>query len=300
MATIDRTGIVSFCDAGLLVWEEGISDARNAGGWEAAQAWERQFKRDVFARIVQTLNRLGWKVTVGTYIFTGNNARYCLKGDLQADLLLQGRHIELKFFQNVIAPDRPDHDGRYQRDQERHMPYLMRLEMERTRRRVRDYLCNVFSGYEFAPRTPKLGPDGVTAVEYAANSRRSSGHYVPELDRARICMESNARSADGGTIEHGAKVWALDHKGRVITGTAYYNLNDNWHIVTGRYGLERCHAGMIFTHQPENLRAKRNGELRRRRLDKELSQAIAATKFERAAVLRDISKLADNKALTHG
>ena len=35
------------------------------------------------------------------------------------------------------------------------MPYLLRLEMERTRRRIRDYLCAVFSGYRFDPKDPE-------------------------------------------------------------------------------------------------------------------------------------------------
>ncbi|AZD65984.1 hypothetical protein SAMN04489802_4410 [Pseudomonas chlororaphis] len=37
----------------------------------------------------------------------------------------------------------------YQSDKEKHIPYLMRQEMEHTRRRIRTYLCNVFSGYYF-------------------------------------------------------------------------------------------------------------------------------------------------------
>ena len=64
MAQINRTGQVSFGDASLSIWEEGISEARKAGGWEGAQAWERKFKRQVFARIVQTLNRLGWTLAI--------------------------------------------------------------------------------------------------------------------------------------------------------------------------------------------------------------------------------------------
>ena len=285
---IDRTGRVVFHDAALAIWEDGLGDARAAGGWEAAERWERQFKRDVFARIVQTLRRIGWSVGPGEHIFTGNNARYCRKGELKAELRLHGRHIELQFFQNVNAPDRPDHDGRYKRNQERHMPYLMRIEMERARRRIRDYLLNVFTGYVFDPPAPKIGHHGLTAAEYAAHSRRTSGHYRPALDRAEYGMTCNTQAVDGGNIEHGAKVWALDHKGRIITGTAYYSLNNNWDIVTGRYGLEHCHTGKIFTRQPENLRTKRNGKLRRSRLEKELSNAVAAMKFERAAVLRDI------------
>ncbi|MGN6234958.1 UvrB/UvrC motif-containing protein [Dyella sp.] len=286
MTTIDRTGTVHFHDASLAVWEEGISDARSAGGWEGAQAWELQFKRDVFARIVQTLNRLGWQVTVGTHIFTGNNARYCRKGNLQADLTICGRHIELKFFQDVNAPDRPDHGGRYQLDKERHMPYLLRLEMERTRRRVRDYLCNVFSGYTFKAGEPQRG-SGATAMECIAASYASSWHFKGDLSSYKIDPR-NRQSADGLTINHGARVWFFDRKGRVASGTAYYNINNMWWVVTGRYDYTNLSNFELFCALPDHPRVKRNTGLRRKRLEKELQRATDAMKFERAAVLRDI------------
>lgn len=282
---IDRTGKIHFGDASLSIWEEGIPR-----DWDAARAWERAFKRQVFARIVQTLNRLGWITTVGTHIFTGESARYCRKGDLHADLLLQGRHIELKMFQNVNAPERPDHDGRYQFNQERHMPYVLRLEMERTRRRIRDYLLAVFTGYTFEPPAPKMGPDGVTALEAAARARRESGHYVSALDHASISAYYN-RSRDGvelGHEHHGARVFAKDWHGRIITGLAFYSLNSQWQIVTGRYDMTSVGASDIWVTSPGDLRVKRNADRRRKRLEQELARAVKAMNFERAAVLRDI------------
>ena len=49
---IERTGTVSFYDASLNVWEspEGM----------VLGAWENEFKKAVFLRIVQQLNRMGW------------------------------------------------------------------------------------------------------------------------------------------------------------------------------------------------------------------------------------------------
>ncbi len=78
--------------------------------------------------------------------------RWCSKGDLKADLKVSGRSITFEMFQNVNAPDRPDHGGRHQSNKEFHMPYVMRLEMERTHRKIRDYLCAVFTDYKFTPR----------------------------------------------------------------------------------------------------------------------------------------------------
>lgn len=298
---IDRAGVVSFGDASINIWEEDISAARAAGGYAGEKAWERQFKRDVFARIVQTLNRLGWTVTMPAIDphdvkhYGGNVARwsaerrrFCTKGDLKADLEISGRTISLKMFQNVNAPDRPDHDGRYQNDLEGHMPYLLRLEMERSRRRIRDYLCNVFTGYVFKEPNPKLGFDGVTALEYAAHSRRTSGHYVPALDRATISNRGDDKSADGYQLENGTPVYAIGRDGRVISGVAFYSLNGNWQIVAGRYDLTYVWHNQVYVKSPGNVRLKRNADRRRKRLEAELATAVKAMKFERAAQLRDI------------
>ena len=301
MPTIPRTGTVSFGDASLSIWEEGISAARQAGGHKAVNAWERQFKRQVFARIVQLLRRLGWTVSVpaidphAVKHYGGNVARWsaerrriCTKGDLKGELETSGRTIKFQMWQSINCPTRPDHDGRYESNKEAVMPYVLRLEMERTRRRIRDYLCGVMEGYEFKAQDPKLGFNGVTAMEYAAHSRRTSGHYVPELDRARICSSSYEFSADGHKLENGTRVYAQTWRGRMVTGVAFYDLNGTWQIVTGRYGLERAYHNQIWVENPGNLRARRDTGQRRKRLEGLLASATKAMDFERAVVLRDL------------
>lgn len=285
MSTINRSGKVSFHDASLHVWEEP--------GGQVQPQWEAQFKKDVFLRVVQQLNRLGWTCTVPQDMLTQYSLafarmhRYCRKGDLQAELGVGGRHIELKMWQDVANVTHRS-GGKYEFDKEQKMPYLLRLEMERTRRRIRDYLCGVFSDYSFTPPKPTMGLSGVTAMEYAAHSRRTSGHYVAELDRARICNGGYDKSADGHQLENGVQVYAQDRRGRIITGIAFYDLNGNWQVVTGRYGMNCVWYKQVWISSPGNLRVKRNADIRRKRLEGELSKAVVAMNFERAATLRDI------------
>lgn len=292
---INRTGRVVFHDASLHVWEESLMDARDAGGWNAAQEWERQFKHDVFKRIVQMLRRLGWTVEPNTYIFTGNNNRFARKGDLKADLKLCGRHIEFDMFQNVNAPTRPDHGGRYEFNQEALMPYLMRIEMERTRRRIRDYLCNVFTGYEFEAdtRDRRTKPLELTALESIAQHYAESSHFTGDWEayRKRLggSLDYNRKSADGTLLEHGQRVWFADRKGRILQGAAYYNIGNMWWVVTGKYDYQNIADFELYASEPENLRIKRNAGLRRKRLERELAKAVERMDFERAAVLRDIA-----------
>lgn len=291
---IDRTGVISFHDASLAVWEEGISDARDAGGWTGAKAWERQFKRDVFARIVQTLNRLGWTVSpwsdADKYKAIALNHRTCSKGDLQAELSVSGRHIEFKMWQDVQNVESRN-GGKYDFNNERRMTYLQRLEMERTRRRIRDYLCNVFTGYVFEPPKAQIALCGITAAEAAARDRRESGHYVAALDHATINNYGN-RSRDGVDLtheHHGARAFAKDSRtGRIVTGQIFYSLNSQWQLVAGRYDLTYVSASDIWVNNPGGLRIKRNADRRRKRLEQELQKAITVMNFERATVLRDI------------
>lgn len=298
---INRAGTITFGDATLSLYEEGISAARAAGGYAAEKAWCRQFKREVFARILQTLNRLGWACSMPQISehdvkhYGGNVARWsteskrlCQKGDLYADLDVSGRCIGLKFFQSVNAPDRPDNGGRYQGDKEKHMPYVMRLEMERARRRIRDYLLNVFTGYVFTPSAPKIGINGATALEYAKHSQRSSGHYVERLGRASFNSPDNGFTRDGIAIENGAKVYAITSAGRVVFGSAYYSLNGCWMVVTGTHDIEWAYHRELFAACPGDPRVKRNAGLRRLKLESEMAKAIKAMNFERAAVLRNI------------
>lgn len=299
---IERAGCVNFGDASISIVEEGLANARAGGGFDAAKLWESQFKRDVFTRIVQTLNRIGWACTMPEISphdvkhYGGNVARWsaerkrlCTKGDLKADLEISGRSISLKMFQNVNAPDRPDHDGRYQSDLEGHMPYLLRLEMERTRRRIRDYLINVFAGYTLGTTSSSFycKPLSRTAMESIQDHYAKSCHFKGDMAKYKIA-DCNRGSGDGTMLDHGQRVYFFDWHGRLCAGTALYNINNMWWVATGKYDYTNKASFELFARCPENPRLKRNADRRRKRIEKELQKAIAAMNFERAAVLRDV------------
>lgn len=293
---IARKGTVHFHDASLAVWEEGMHPGMT---WEQREAWEREFKRDVFARIVQTLNRLGWNVGPQHYIFTRNNARFCQKGDLKGDLLVSGRHIEFKMFQSVNCPTRPDHEGRYESGKEACMPYLVRLEMQRTRNRIRDYLCNVFEGYAFVPpniKSPNPDPlayfnstwDG--PYERARGTHRFTRGADGWPDESAVGQRART-DRDGAVMNHGDVRWTRDAKGRLLRGRVYGGINEMWMLVygPGERDSTHQHARRFFTYRPGETPFKEVSEpMRRARLTNELDKAVKAMAFERAAVLRDV------------
>lgn len=290
--TIDREGVVSFGDASLSVWEESIPSPSGPGDFKARDAWELAFKRQVFARVVQALNRLGWTVAKppikphDVKHYGGRVARLaserhrdCSKGDLRGELKISGRTIKFEMWQGVNTPTRPDHGGRYESDKEACMPYVLHLEMERTRRRIRDYLCSVFSGYEFNPlnRSHEHKPLRITAMDrITANGK---GPLEPSV--------YDSKSADGQRLHNGVRVFFFDYHGRIAAGTAYCD-GSMWDIVTGRWDWARKCNNELYVALPENPRKKRNERQRRKRLEGLLANAVKAMDFDRAKVLKGI------------
>lgn len=309
---IAREGSIRFHDASLFVSEEGIAAARAAGGHKAVDAWELKFKREVFARIIQTLNRLGWTCTMpaikehdvkhyGGVIArrSAERERFCTKGDLKGDLRICGRSIEFKMFQSVNCPTRPDHEGRYESNKEACMPYVLRLEMQRTRNRIRDYLCNVFDGYAFTP--PRISSPNPDPLAYFNDSwdgeyeKKRGGHRFKRgadgwPDHSEV-KERARTDGDGAQMNHGDVRWTRDHKGRLLRGRIYGGINEQWMIVygPGHRDYAQVYHTALFTYRPGQTPAKHVPErLRGDRLKNELDKAVKEMRFERAAVLRDI------------
>jgi len=292
---IAREGRVSFGDASLSVWEEGIPSE-----WDAKVKWERKFKREVFIRIVQTLNRLGWTCAVPEQYVKqysksfAEDRRECSKGDLKGWLDLSGRSIDFEMWQGVNTPTRPDHGGRYESDKEGCMPYMLRLEMERTRRRIRDYLCAVFTDYTFEPKKRSIyrKPLEQTAWEIIQQHYAESWHFkgvdFEGYKAKNFGLPGNLKSADGVELTHGQRVWTTDWHGRWVEGIAYYNINNMWWVLLGRYDYTNKACFDLHTNPPANLRVKKNDRQRRKRLEGLLAEAVKAMDFDRAKVLKKV------------
>lgn len=295
---IERAGSVVFHDAALYVWEEGIPRE-----WDAARAWERQFKRDVFARIVQTLNRLGWTCIIPPKMIEqygksfAEDYRYCRKGDMQGEISLSGRSIKFEMWQDVQNVENRN-GGKYDFDKEDRMTYVQRLEMERTRRRIRDYLCNVFTGYEFEP--PKIAspnPDPLAYFNDSWDSEYEKKRGVHRFKRGSDGWPSehevnswNRKDKDGTPLNHGDVRWMRDRKGRAIRGRVYGGINGMWLFVYGPGERDHTHesAGSFFTYRlGETPRKLFDPRERRKRIERDLAIAVKEMRFERAAKLRD-------------
>lgn len=300
---IDRTGAIRFHDASLQIWEDSIPSANSTDGFKQRDEWERTFKHQVFKRIVQKLNRLGW--SVGTwdkaeqYKCISNARRSCRKGGLEAELSVSGRCIEFNMWQNV-TPSENRNGGRYDFDKEKRMPYLLRLEMERTRCQIRDYLCNVFTGYTFSqPKVRSPNPDPLAYFNDSWDGEYEKRKGLHRFERGPNGWPSDKElgswsrtDKDGVDLNHGDLRWCRDHKGRLIRGRVYGGINGMWMMVygPGQWDYTQQCADSFFTYRPDETPYKEaiDKGKQRKRLERELTTSVAQMNFKRAQVLKGI------------
>jgi hypothetical protein len=295
------TGSIRFGDASIHI----NAEANLGRGYNPErEAWEVKYKRDVFKRIVQQLNRLGWTCAIPEeYIKNyqmsfARNYRECRKGDVHGKLEIIGQQIKFEMWQNVNVPksEREDGRGQFLYNKEKYAPYPLLLEMKRTRNRIRKYLENVCS-FKFEPKKPsqmEVGPNQLTAYEFIKARWEDCWHYKPELGRRDgEEYEWNSKSADNGSLHHDMPVWFYDRKGRLNKGTAYYNINNMWWVISGKYGCRNLCCRDLYIDLPNDPRVKNNADKRARAINNELGQAISAENYERAIVLRDLKRKDD-------
>ena len=292
-----RTGTISFNDASLSIWEEPGRAVMVNDGWKSA------FKKDVFARIIQQLNRMGWNCEVPAEMVEryslsfARNYRSCRKGDLHGELSLSGRHIEFAMWQELHNVSNRN-GGRYDFDKEQRMPYLLRLQMQITRCRLRDYLVNVFDGYVFTTeRVSSPNPDPLAYFNARWDGEYEKRRGTHRFERGpdgwpseRELSSWDRKDADGRPLSHGQVRWVRDHQGRLRRGRVYGGINGMWMLVYGPGRRDHTHesARNFFTYVTDMPRKKVSEYQRRKRLQAELDLAVRAMNFERAAVLRDV------------
>lgn len=294
---IARSAEIVITDAAFSIWEDGLS-----GSPAEREAWKRKFRDQVFKRITQKLRSIGWTVEIPqpdphsikhygrkVAIWSALRHRNCQKGDLYGELKQSGRTIEFEMWQGINTPTRPDHGGRYESNKEDVAPFLLRMEMFRTRNAICQYLCSVFADYKCVDkRSPK--PLQLTAAQQIQSRYDECCHIKGDIEKylESTKREYSYKSADGQHITHGQRVWTTDSRGRWMTGIAHASINSMWLVVTGKYDFCYKSSGEIHTAPPPNLRTKKNDRQRTQALHKQLAEAVHLMNYERAAIIRDV------------
>ncbi len=275
-----NNGKIVFHDSSISVWEENVD--------------ETSMTNDVLAPLIRTMRKLGWSVRADKkvkkhYRTLSKKHRYCRKGDLEAKIRLCGRHLEIKFFQN-IANVTNRHGGEYDFDILERMPYLLRLQTKLTLSKLAHHLHDSH-GYLIVKKSPghrDIGPQGITAREFIQINYAESRNLDIATGYPKGADSSyNNKSAEGQTVTHGATVWIKERKQRRwMRGTAYYHINNMWWVVTSPYDIRNVASFDIHLQRPNNLRKQQDHKIHRAKLEKQLLNAIAHMDFERASHLK--------------
>lgn len=277
---------INLNDTSIGIWQDNASDPT--------------FRAEIFGPLIRSMRVRGW--TIGAdpavrYPSLRPTHRLGKRGDLRAEIRCSGRVVKIKLWSEA-APSENRNGPRYGFNQRKGAPYLDRLRFDLETRRILAWLRDRAEITEKRPpRAGTIAPGAMTAMDFIAEDYRTSWHADKELGRPVAKYDDNRTSRDGDLIEHGQKVWFTDCKGRICCGTAYYNINNMWWIVSGEWSLSNKGTDEIYTRRPANLRKKLNERARRRRLEAELALAIRSMNFLHAETLR---KILFGQELTYG
>lgn len=274
---IKFTGKMSFGDASMCI----RVDRPSLKNWSDEQAhWNSQLHIQVFNKVLTELSILGYSIKQQTNIFTSPDHKYCRKGDLRLDVEVENGCVVFHFYQNVNAPNRPDHGGRYEHNQQKLMPYLMLLEMKRTRNRIKKLFMESY-GFTFEEdfkrrnRFEIVGPEGLTALEWIQEDYKADGITLEKLEASAhgYTSEYNNQSADKKRLVQEQQVWFYDRKNRLNVGKVYYRSNSMWWVVTGKYGYSIESSHSLYVEKPHDVRIKANLKTRRNTLSQVIFEA---------------------------
>lgn len=273
MGETPRSIEVRLHDTTIGIWQDDANDPT--------------FRAEIFGPLIRMLRDHGWVVgsdpdIVKRYNSLRHDHRLMRKGALRGSLEITGRHIGMELWAETWA--KTNHNGhRYDFGKRARLDYLDRLRVQLLERLIIAWLGRRAVVKVTRTERPRLAMDRI-AKDYA-----ESWHTDKALGRPSWRSDCNRRSADGLLIEHGQIVWTMDRKGRVVRGRAFYNINNMWWVVLAKDHLTNKACFEIYVEQPEDLRRKRNGRERRRRLEAQIAAAVMASDFRRAETLTRIA-----------
>ena len=250
--------------------------------------YEDGFRREVLAGVVEVLRYRGWHVGQDPdihkhYRCLDKNHRYCTHPSrLEAKLETSGRTLHLCFFQS-FANITHRSGGFYEFDKLPRMPYLLRLRTVATLSFVAEWLCREF-GYGGPGITRKallLGPEALTNREIISE-RMKGAHWSRDDDK----IDSYNRGTKDGALHVGERVFFTDSKGRWMTGTVEYHINNMWWVLWGDKGLRNMASFELQHSPPDNPRRKDNREAGQKRINQIMRTAADHNEFVRAEQLR--------------
>ncbi|MDX0530782.1 hypothetical protein GOE00_02200 [Sinorhizobium medicae] len=263
---------VNIHDSHLGIWQD---DAR-----------DETLRSEVYAELIRRMRSRGWSIRRNPEVHhrhrcISHNYRLGARGTLRCEIELAGRTVKVEFW-STTAKQENRNGRRYDFNKLKRMAKLDRLRVELEFRRITAWLKTL------APvKVERRDEQDLPAMQRIEKRYAESWHKDKELGRPVCSYDSNRRAKDGALLEQGQTVWFADRKGRIVRGTAYYNINNMWWVIAGgKLFNEACFY--LLTAAPVDLRTKHNERARRNRLEAELQIAVKRMDYQRAHVLKTI------------
>jgi hypothetical protein len=263
---------INIHDASFGIWQDNPHDPT--------------FRTEIYAEMIRRMRSQGWSVradreTRKRFPTLSPDQREGAKGTLRFALEITGRVVKIEFWSET-APQINSYGRYYDFDKLQRMSPQDAPRVELEFRRLIAWLQGI------APiDVNRTKERHLSALERIEKRYAESSHKDKQFGRPVCKYDSNRKTADGGLLEQGQTVWFTDHGGRVLRGSAFYNINNMWWIVSGGLLFNKgCRE--LFVSLPTDIRTKRNERARRNRLEKELQVAVQRMDFQRAHVLKTI------------
>lgn len=286
-----RTGHIHGHDTMISVWEEDVTESMFS----------------VFGAVIQHLHAHGFTVracptTQKRYRCLSRTTRIGRKGDLEYELQLRGRVLELTFFQNVNIEN--PNGGKYDFRKLHRMSRTMRLQcLAEMTKLARLYLS---IGYELGRRAFPVKLPLPFAIRHFAEQRSLEN----PLDSFNATWNFDSDWARGGRfkrdetgwptfaeygqchntdrdkrpIRNGEQKYYRHYDGYLHRATVFTSMNNMWCCESGA-GRHHVSGSELFDCERPDLLPRRHKKDQEATLQKMLTQAVEAKDYARVGVL---------------
>lgn len=297
MATVRRQGSVLLSDGSIHVWESDVK--------------ESDMKDQVVIRLAAFMKSFGWEFHVPysdyDWLYEGEgrskpknrahfaeNSRKGMKDGLEIEIKLSGRHIEIKFWEDVTDHSKDNSNGgKHVFDKVSKMPYRQRCRYYATAKKIVWWFSEYHDYKIDFTRDPFQKKE--TAMSKILSSYTESWHKDEEID---VYSQEHAKSgsygndANGVQIKQGQIVYARYYDKGLICGRAFHNINNMWWVAVGKWDRRNIASFDIHTTKPEDFNLRVSERYSAKRLTSLVSASVKSKDFLRAHELQtQIEKL---------